>query len=390
MAWGGVKTPAGDLLTPTWFQEIMGRLQICNHRLLPGWWLTSGLVDAAQGVADESVLFLTLTISNALFFRQLSLWIADRIYRPAYSGLYGKSLRRKHSRFVWLDGSLSQLLCWLPRSVRLMTVKDFRLFRRDPLQWSQVLIFVALIVVYFFNVPNFTYDVSVKAWVNMVGFLNLAVVGLLLSTFTTRFVYPMISLEGRRFWILGLLGVRRESVLWNKFFFALLSIIPCSGLVFLSDHILHVLRNDPEVALLHQWVGVVLCFGLAGIAVGFGAWFPNPREDSPSRLAAGFGGTMTLVVSTLFILILVLMTALPTHYRLTTPHVVQSAQSMSELGRNDRGATSQDEPKPNWIDTLDRVELAWWGSVAGSVVLGAVVTLVPLWIGFRAFRRLEF
>ena len=64
----------------------------------------------------------------------------------------------------------------------------------------------------------------------------------------------------------------------------------------------------------------MLCFGLAGIAVGFGAWFPNPREDSPSRLAAGFGGTMTLVVSTLYILILVLMTALPTHFRLTAPH----------------------------------------------------------------------
>ena len=54
----------------------------------------------------------------------------------------------------------------------------------------------------------------------MVSFLNLSVVGLLLSTFTTRFIFPMISLEGRRFWILGLLGVRRETILWGKFLFA--------------------------------------------------------------------------------------------------------------------------------------------------------------------------
>ena len=67
-------------------------------------------------------------------------------------------------------------------------------------------------------------------WVNMVSFLNLSVVGLLLSTFTTRFVFPMISLEGRRFWILGLLPVRRTTILWSKFFFAAGgAIIPCSS-----------------------------------------------------------------------------------------------------------------------------------------------------------------
>ncbi len=56
----------------------------------------------------------------------------------------------------------------------------------------------------------------------MISFLNLAVVGLLLSTFTTRFVFPMISLEGRRFWILGLLPVRRETIIWGKYLFATL------------------------------------------------------------------------------------------------------------------------------------------------------------------------
>jgi len=44
---------------------------------------------------------------------------------------------------------------------------------------------------------------------NIVSFLNLAVVGLILSTFTTRFIYPLISLEGRRFWILSQLPVAR-------------------------------------------------------------------------------------------------------------------------------------------------------------------------------------
>ncbi len=46
----------------------------------------------------------------------------------------------------------------------------------------------------------------------------------------------MLSLEGRRFWILGMLPVRRESILWGKFLFAAVgSTLPCCGLILLSD-----------------------------------------------------------------------------------------------------------------------------------------------------------
>ena len=99
-------------------------------------------------------------------------------------------------------------------------LKDFRLFRRDPVQWTQVLIFVGLLFLYFVNIRRLRYDQYYVVWVNMVSHLNIAVVGLLLSTFTTRFIYPMVSLEGRRFWMLGLVGVRRETILWSKFAFA--------------------------------------------------------------------------------------------------------------------------------------------------------------------------
>ena len=39
-----------------------------------------------------------------------------------------------------------------------------------------------------------------------------------------------------------------------------------------------------------------------------------------------------------------------------------------------------------------RAWLHWWliAGIGGSVLLGAIATAVPLWIGFRAFRRWEF
>jgi len=255
--------------------------------------------------------------------------------------------------------------------MRLMMVKDIRLFRRDPLQWSQFLIFLGLLALYFANIRHFTYDLYYIGWVNMVSFLNLSVVGLLLSTFTTRFIFPMISLEGRRFWILGLLGVRRETILWGKFLFAVGgAFIPCSILVLLSDTMLNVSKL---ILVGHQLTCVVLCLGLSGIAVGLGARLPSLREESPSRIAAGFGGTLTLVISTLYILVVVLLTALPTHFYLAAEY----ARASQDFSGGQGGV-------PWWL-TLWLVV-----GTASSFLLGIVATFVPMRIGILAFRKLEF
>lgn len=368
--WSLLSGPEKDLLTPDWFQEMLGRLRFSEQYLLPSWWLSSGLLDAAARQWQDSILFLGLTISNALFFRQLALWTACRIYRSSYSGLYGRTVRRKHPLHLHVDGVLSRALGFLHPPVRLLILKDLRLFRRDPLQWSQFLIFLGLLALYFFNIRRFTYDIYYVGWVNTVSFLNLSVVGLLFSTFTTRFIFPMISLEGRRFWVLGLLPVRRETILWSKFLFATCgSIIPCASLVLLSDLMLGVSKL---VLLSHQLTCLVLCLGLSGIAVGLGARLPNLREQSPSRIAAGFGGTLNLVVSTLYILVVVLLTALPTHFYL-------AAESAAI-------AAGIQEP----------AIIQWWVGLwlvigtAGSLLLGAIATIVPLRIGFHAFRKMEF
>ena len=48
IVWSLMAGPENDLLTPGWFQEILGRLQIHRERLLPSWWLSTGLLEAAR------------------------------------------------------------------------------------------------------------------------------------------------------------------------------------------------------------------------------------------------------------------------------------------------------------------------------------------------------
>ena len=371
--WSLLTSPENDLLTPGWFEEILARLRFSEQRLLPSWWLSSGLLEAALNKWNESLLFLVVMIANALFCRQLAVWTAGRIYRPAYSALSGKHLSRKRSKRAVIDRLALWSTRFLPRQMRLLLVKDLRLFRRDPAQWSQFLIFFGLLALYFLSIRRFSYNIHYVGWVNMVSFLNLSVVGLLMSTFTTRFIFPMISLEGRRFWFLGLLPLRRESILWGKFAFAVGgSILPCAALILLSDVMLGMLRISPIVTASHQLTCAILCLGLSGVAVGLGARLPNLREESPARIAAGFGGTLNLVISTLFILAVVLLTALPCHFYLAAYHT-HPGHVLSE-----RAALSR------WLE--------FWlvAGTVGSIVLGVLATVVPMRIGFRAFREAEF
>ena len=167
-------------------------------------------------------------------------------------------------------------LGFLYPQLRLIVLKDIRLFRRDPLQWSQFLILVGLLLLYFINVHHVGSNQKFSQWVNVVSFMNLSVVGLLMSTFTTRFVFPMVSLEARCFWLLGLLPLNRDTILWSKFLFSVGSLlVPCGLLVLLSDWRL---AGAQGLDCRAPVTSLLLCLGLSGIGVGLGARLPLLRN----------------------------------------------------------------------------------------------------------------
>jgi ABC-2 type transport system permease protein len=347
-------------------------MAIAEHKFLPNWWLSSGLIEAARGGTDdintqasliESLKFLALLFSNGLLLQASGGWVARWTYRAGYSQIAGEVPARRQRPISRFDDLLMNLGSRRQRPLRLLLVKDLRIFRRDIAQWSQFAIFFGLLGLYFFNLRCFNYTNTYRS---MIGFLNLAVVGLILSTFTTRFVFPMISLEGRRFWILGLLPVHRDQIVWSKFLFSFIGgLIPCSLLVWLSDSMLGVSRG---LLLVHEICCLMLCLGLSGIAVGLGAKMPDLRESSTAKIASGFGGTLSLVMSSLFIIFTVMVVALPMH-------VFTALAAMAPPGRS---------------------PFTWaagpWGmtiSVSVVVVVGLLVTFIPLVMGMRAFRQLE-
>ena len=208
--------------------------------------------------------------------------VARDLYRRGYSRVQGgRTSRRRRAGLDRSTRSSTALFFFLPHPIRLLILKDLRTFRRDPAQWSQFLIFFGLLAFYFLNIPPAGLRRAEPSWRNLVSFLNLSVTALILSTFTSRFIFPLLSLEGRNFWVLGLLPLRREQILWGKFAFSAgISLVATEVLVVLSDLML---RMSPVMIALHVGMVAVLCLGLSGISVGLGARLPNLRETDPRR-----------------------------------------------------------------------------------------------------------
>jgi len=342
-------------------KDFLSQFAFAQGVLTPSHWMSQGLLAAGHGEVGEAAYRLMLVWSNGLFLYLLTAWAAARLYRRGYNRVVtGGTLRRRYGG-AWLDGLMSRLVGFLDPQTRLLIIKDFRTFRRDPTQWAQVLIFSGLMALYFSNIRRFYEGDINQQYKNGVSLINLAATALLLCAYTGRFIFPMLSLEGRKFWILGLLPLERGRLLWGKFAFsATWALLIAEFLVVFSDAMLGV---EGPILGVHALTVFVLAVGLSGLSVGLGAWMPNFRETDPSKIAVGFGGTLNLVAGLLYILVVLALMALPWHVRVI----------LSEVLGWRTGA--------GWL---------WYAGLAAGLAVGAAAVFFPLRIGARNLRQVEF
>ena len=151
---------------------------------------------------------------------------------------------------------------------------------------------------YFMNIHYFTQKLS-PFWRYVITYMNFAACALNLATLTTRFVYPQFSLEGKRIWIIGLAPMGLARVVLVKMTLATaVSLIVSLPLICLSCHMLDLPRNE---TLYFAFAITLMALTLNSLAIGMGVLYPNLKEDNPSKIVSGFGGTFCLVLSFVYI-----------------------------------------------------------------------------------------
>ncbi|MBU1853060.1 MAG: hypothetical protein KJ957_03330, partial [Candidatus Omnitrophica bacterium] len=220
--------------------------------------------------------------------------------------------RTKEKLFILHKGIIEKLrpiFGIFGRDICGLVTKDMKLFFRDVSQWSQFLIFFGLLGIYFLNIRNFSYNLLAPFWRNICAFLNLTATLLTLGSLSTRFVFPQISLEGNKFWIIGLSPVGFKKVLYQKFWTSVVvSLFITESLIIVSHRMLGITGLMMYASL---WAVFITNFALVGLSVGLGASFPDFKSENPARIVSGFGGTLTLMLSIGFILITGVLIMIP-------------------------------------------------------------------------------
>jgi len=345
------------------YEALLRHTRLSLNPALPSAWMAQSVLAWSDGLARKGVFYLLVLLSTALMALLVSYEAAGRAFPGSWSASAGSHARRLQRRSVRarrkgdrlpLTEAFTRAIPWLSRPVKALALKDARLFSRDPTQWTQFLIFFGLLSIYVLNLRNVSLDYQNPFWEALISHLNLAAATLTLSTLTTRFVFPQFSLEGRRLWIIGLSPIGMSRVLMQKFTFSCLSAtLVTASLMTASSMMLSL----PPGRIGFFDVAIALpSAALCGLAVGLGALFPNLKEDNPSKIVSGFGGTLCLVISFVYIVLYVALIAVP----------------------GLRHAAHIDFPVSDFA------------ALALAALLSAAVAAVPLFLAVRRVKNLEF
>ncbi len=275
--------------------------------LLPSFWAGETLFAALQGGADW--LHAGALWTTALAFLVLARAAFSRWYFTGWS----KAQEARKARFTRL-GFLDSFARLLPggRPRQHLFVKDLKVFLRDTTQWSQLLLLVALMLVYLYNFRVLDLDrIPYMSGVvkNAYAFVNLAMAAFVLSAVAVRFVFPSVSAEGPAFWIVRTSPVPMRAFLWSKFWTGLVPVLVVAEALTITSN--HFLGAAPFLRVLGAVAIFFMTFALVGLATGMGAIYPRFNAENLTQVAGSYGGIGYMVLAVLFILVEVALLAWP-------------------------------------------------------------------------------
>jgi ABC-2 type transport system permease protein len=344
--------------------EYMTALNAPSWPFSPSFWFAESMIPFLQSAPTQAWFYLACLWSTAGALVVIGSWGSRALFISGWT-------KSQEARKVYLvrlplfNRLLQGLSHFLRPFPRALVIKDWKTFFRDTSQWSQLILLMALVVVYLYNFSVLPLDRTPMPSFflqNLVSFLNLGLAGFVLSAVAGRFVFPAVSQEGFSFWIIRSSPVDLRTFLWSKFWTGLVPLLLLAeALIFLSNWLL---KATPFLMILSAVTIFFMTFGIVGLAVGLGAIYPRFRLENAARMAWGFGGAIFMILSMIFIGALVALEAWPVYI-------------LFMAGFQDRSLSVF-----QWIGV--------WGSFSGIAVLIGTATLLPMKVGLRNLQEMDF
>jgi ABC-2 type transport system permease protein len=286
--------------------DFFSTLQSPVTPLLPSFWAGESLFASLQGGFD--LLHFGALWTTALAAIVVARMACERWYFAGFS----RAQEAPKARFTRLRG-LDTLIGVLPIATvrRQLLIKDMKTFLRDVSQWSQLLLLVALVLLYLYNfrvldldrIPYMTGFIK-----NVYAFVNLGMAGFVMATVAVRFVFPAVSAEGAAFWIIRTSPISMRDFLWSKFWTGLLPVLILTEVLTIAAN--QFLGVDPFLKTMAAMAIFFMSFALVGLAVGLGARYPRFNADV-TQVAGSYGGVAFMTQAVLFVIVMILLLGWP-------------------------------------------------------------------------------
>lgn len=311
------------LLNPESFSsigEMLNLLAAPTTVYLPSDWAMNIVVPLLYGRSEIDYWSLGLLYLTPTAFFFVSAWAHRTWYYRGFSkaqeGRHGQGLvttmrdwilKRSYSRLRTLDERL-EALANSKKSVnplRELVRKDQRIFIRDASQWSQILVVIAIMVIYLVNYKYF----EIAADERLLGdvglfFFNLAACGFVVVALSGRFLFPAVSLEGRSFWLILQAPVSLERFLVGKWLGGMLPVLVVGQALIWASNLL-VLQNA-VYAVAASVIILAVTLGVSAMAVGLGAVYPQFYNPNAAKIASSFGAVIYMILG-MFVVLFVLI-----------------------------------------------------------------------------------
>ncbi|MFN4251017.1 putative ABC transporter permease subunit [Deinococcus sp.] len=287
---------------PTRFEALLRDFAGPSSPLLPPSWAAQGIWQAAQGHLAAPLLPLLLLTATLLLAATL---LATKAYQEGWARALDSSTPR-------LDptprraGRTERLLTRLGPGGAL-AAKDLRVTLRDPTQWSQLLVVVALAGVYLVSVK--AVPIPVPQFRGILGYIQLAFQGFIIAGIAVRLAFPAVSTEARAYWLLRTAPIDPRQIVLSKF----LGVLPVTLTVGLVMGVASALSMSlgPTLLLLSVLVSVSNALVITALGVGLGAAAPKFDADNPAEIGVSPGGLAFMGLSLAYSVLCLLLLARP-------------------------------------------------------------------------------
>jgi len=276
------------------FAAFLAGFEAPASPFLPSTWAAEVLIPLLGQRAGEPVFYLGMLASTAAMTYVVCALAVERVFHTAWSRAQEGRARAAGERTLsrWLRTAATPA----PHLPGLLFVKDCTIFFRDASQWSQLLLLLALVVVYVYNFSVLPIDdgsALATTLRDVVAFANLGLAAFVTASVAVRFVYPAVSLEGHSWWVLRSAPVPLGTVWWSKFWIAFLPLALLGEVLIVVTG--RFLGTTPALTLVFMATLLLVIAAIVSMGLAFGAAYPRLDTQNAAQIATGFGGVVYMV-----------------------------------------------------------------------------------------------